>query len=379
MKKYLVGVISLFLAANSGMAEAGGSGTRGGDGVRIDGQLYLSDLVEAGIEKTPYIPNVKIRPAFAATVAYSFPNQSKEFQDLLAQKLSHLETVSPAFAAAMNRALEVMTFNFNSETCPNIKDEGRMLVTDEPYVQLALRDQLNVMICDLWGELIPSNQVALILHELIYSYSHFLKDEDGISRQQSVPTRVLNAALFNALIFNRPNRLEVLRGTAQEKSSLALTFQYPDLDSSLRGKPFDASFYSYGIMRFSNGFGKGYKKKKEGGFALGVGTYKVEQKGEYESHSTIATWTANESSASVKSKHEKVCDRGYDGYTSIGLRFEVPYVQIMQGGLRLTMETSDPIFVVHYDFKFFGMDERYNECMNFLGSARSYAQSFPAH
>jgi hypothetical protein len=174
---------------------AGERGGNGGDGIEIDGKLYVLDLVEAGVEIGNLNPHhsddLEGLEKLRVRLANRIPRSASE---ALALKLQRLQSASPVFAEVLLQAIELYNWRLVNSALVNIKDENTLL-DYENLVQLAIRRNANILIDRTqWERLDAYNQSALILHEVIYA---LVKPIEG--KQDSVAAREIVGHLYSRM------------------------------------------------------------------------------------------------------------------------------------------------------------------------------------
>ena len=195
--KWLSFVICL-LSLNAVRAAPGGDVIgNGGDGVVVDGQLYLLDLVEFGNHKRPYIDaNAKAEENDLATL--SKVAHLPIDRALLAKKISEIRTISPILADSLVQAVRMYTWNLVDYDLVDVGDENT--IVDLPRTQIAIRTRKMILINQTAIERLDAiNRVALILHEVIYAMilPTRILDRREWFYQKSFVAREINAYLFS--------------------------------------------------------------------------------------------------------------------------------------------------------------------------------------
>ena len=194
--KWLSFLICL-LTLNAAHAAPGGDVIgNGGDGVVIEGQLYLLDLVEFGNFKLPYFdPNSRAESSDLA-VLKSISHLPVD-HSLLARKIGEIRALSPLLADSLLQAIRMYTWRLVSYELVDVGDENT--VVNLPRTQIAIRSRKAIMIFE--NELLrlnDANRVALILHEMIYAMITPVKTRAAsrLEYQQSSVAREINSYLF---------------------------------------------------------------------------------------------------------------------------------------------------------------------------------------
>lgn len=160
--------VSLCLISNPSWA---GSESHGGDGVVVGKKVYLLDLYEAGVENTPVI-----NPQFPGTQTM-IQRLEQVFSDfevpaqLLASKISEVESLDFQFGRSMLLAMEELNWNLVSGELVEVPDENSPIdLKKGKHIQLAIRTGKDVLINrDGWRRLTPPHRAALILHETLFA------------------------------------------------------------------------------------------------------------------------------------------------------------------------------------------------------------------
>lgn len=150
------------------ISPAGASGVSisgGGHGVQIGKRVYLLDLVEKGIERTPDVVNLSpwwLAPERYWELTFQVPDLDT---DLLQKKVSDVAVVDPVFAAAIQRTLMALSWSVVHVPLKPVDADSTLRV---PISQVALRTYDHVQIDGrLWAKMDRVNRVALFLHEAI--------------------------------------------------------------------------------------------------------------------------------------------------------------------------------------------------------------------
>lgn len=148
-------------------AFAGDKGN-GGDGIEIDGKLYVLDLVEAGVETKPYFNALISGPLTEYRLKELFSDESYP-RTLISHKLAEIREIAPVFADMILQTMEAYQWKLVNGALVNIKDEDTVLQY-ENLKQLAVRKNGSIFINkSLWAQLDPENKTALIFHEVLYA------------------------------------------------------------------------------------------------------------------------------------------------------------------------------------------------------------------
>jgi hypothetical protein len=171
---YLIGTLSIAIAlTQAAPAFAGHSVGSGGNGIEINGKLYLLDLVEAGKEEDVYFDStVAIEASYASTAQLLFSKFPKA-RDLVARKLSEIARQDRWTATVLRKAFEMYAWRWVAMDLVTINDyDGSDLeFTSNNLYQLAVRDGQVIRIDQkLWVRLTPEHQAALLFHEVVYAF-----------------------------------------------------------------------------------------------------------------------------------------------------------------------------------------------------------------
>ena len=175
--KIALSLIGVLFASAFHFSALAGTETHGGNGVVMSSGTYVLDLVEAGVELSPYFDrSLTPDPRYLEQVAQIFPKTKtspveKSERDLIAIKLMELSKVSPMFVELILRGSRQFMWHFLNADLMNFHDEGDSMV-DLPklvIIQLAGRKGRDISINrDLWKTLSPEHRAALFFHEAIY-------------------------------------------------------------------------------------------------------------------------------------------------------------------------------------------------------------------
>ena len=186
-------------------AEGPGSGN-GGKGVVINGNPYLLDLVEAGLEQKAHIDlTLKVDPAVHERVAKAFASEPSFPVDLIALKLTEVMNAEFEQGLLMLKTMEIFQWRLVNLPPAPVNDQRNGVQVELPaYVQLAKRLETAIIIDrTMWNLLDPANQTALIFHEIIYAYAKLFKTHDGYMVQDTGAVQEFNAFLFGPSLRER--------------------------------------------------------------------------------------------------------------------------------------------------------------------------------
>ncbi len=169
---------------------AGSNAENGGDGVLRDHKVYSLDLVEYGLELSPYLePGSQTANSWIITkVDEKLQDVSLEVRQQLARKLTRIAYAYPFLWSPISGVLEnyewlflnvPMQYTHDSNTAINLGTTIRIANHDGAYIRVD-RNAFALMPA--------SNQTALLLHEMVYaSFADVWSDR----------SRMINAFLFN--------------------------------------------------------------------------------------------------------------------------------------------------------------------------------------
>ena len=220
--KSIVSFLFVLFAVNA-HAEKGGVDVRGGGGgVRIDGRVYLLDLLEAGAESNPHVATGLASPALVSNLSRG---HSPEFPwARVADKVKEIEKLDPVLADALVKTFGLFNWALVKAPLESTEDFGTTLF-DLPILQLASRQALTVRIQrQHWEKMDQGNRVALLVHEALGALA-----SEEISAFQ---IRRTVAALFQREFFSSPRSTVVanLKGFphAQFEKGLLTYTEAPD-------------------------------------------------------------------------------------------------------------------------------------------------------
>lgn len=168
----------------------------GGEGVRVNGVVYLRDLYEVGAHLDPYVEDA-ISPDILERWNRSpqravFRNQ----EIVLLKKLTELDGILPGLAEILIVGLESYRFIFVDKELPLMPDESST-VPQGGRVSIALRQYSDIVIQrQEWNSLSVVSQTALLIHEIFYALSNVTCPKVGQCFQYSQVIRPLVGDLF---------------------------------------------------------------------------------------------------------------------------------------------------------------------------------------
>lgn len=198
-------IFSIFILFFSTPTFAGGFTGNGGDGIEIGGQLYVRDLVNIDLHKTPYIGNIT-DPELP-----SLPSQSSmnfEYpKELLARKLTDLNKACPSigdYLLAVIKYHNWVTVDFPLTPITD-DDDAIKLPKDAKNFQIASRLGNIIRIQkNAWDRLDDANKVALIIHEAVFSLSKLTKSSGPLFIQDARTAREITGQFFSANFLAKP-------------------------------------------------------------------------------------------------------------------------------------------------------------------------------
>lgn len=229
--KSLALFICLCFQASNVFSEGGSGVGNGGDALLIRNKPILLDLVEAGVEKNPYVNHQwdnsidmfhmygKVK---SAVNLYQYSNRQDDIPEMiiLAAKFLEIETSNPLLARVLLESIQLYDFRLVNSELVNINDEQSSIdYNPNKLVQLACRRGYTIMINQkLWKKLDSINKAALILHEVIYALGSKVLI-NGEPAQYSPHARAIVGYLFS----NKPIYLieKLLVGNELAKLSLS--------------------------------------------------------------------------------------------------------------------------------------------------------------
>ena len=189
--KLQIFILTFLFALN---AFAGGE-SGGGVGLNIKGKIQVLDLLEAGVEDHPFFdPSVKADENCKKRVLKAISSFSYS-ADLLCRKLTEIHKLEPDLVFAILNSFERYNWQPITMNLVYTKDVQSTVKYDpKSVVQLAVRNSRRIQVVkEHWAKLTAAHQVALMLHEALYSVS-VLKYPDATYR--SSRTREFTGYLF---------------------------------------------------------------------------------------------------------------------------------------------------------------------------------------
>jgi hypothetical protein len=190
--------VLLFAFFTSNFAKANGLEEifvgNGGDGVKEGQRLFLRDLFQVGVHRSPWFGEEIDPDLLKAVSTIHFP---VEFDSrLLARKLTDLNFVDPALGSIFVQAIKMHNWLVVDQPLSNVPAYGDPVVVDS-YVQLASRLGPNIRLNKQgWEKLDPENQIALLLHEVVFTFAKPQNFGRGEWHQNALQVREITGALF---------------------------------------------------------------------------------------------------------------------------------------------------------------------------------------
>ena len=189
----------------------------GGDGVIMGDKVYLLDLVEAGIEESPYFdPTTAADSALEARLLRHLPFLDAESAALIARKLKEIEALDRAAVWVFMKTLELYNWIYIKGELLDVPDEETTLkIPRENLVQLAVRSGKRIQVNrDNWAKLSPAHRAALIFHEVVYAF--ITPEPAGKGQRQSSP----KTREFVSLLFSERMKMVGARGFRSEFAAI---------------------------------------------------------------------------------------------------------------------------------------------------------------
>ncbi len=226
MKVYVLILIAALAPSLSHAKSGGDIAGNGGDGVIINNKPYLYDLVEAGVQTEPDFDNqLEILPNIRMNLEKAFPKPHGLNLDLLARKLTEIYSVDKMFGASLLYAMKQYSWRWIDRNLYDVPDDGDtvVVVDKKNMVQLAVRYSRSVTIDrKLWQELDEANQVALVLHEMIYAMIKPEQISDNAWEQNANLARQITGYLFTGDLRKGKDSLNsVIRNLLPTEEALA--------------------------------------------------------------------------------------------------------------------------------------------------------------
>lgn len=230
MKKFIQSITTMFaLCALLIVPKAyAGTETHGGDGVYLNGNLYLLDLVEEGVQSSPYVEDLEPLEGLEEKLEKQFKRLDDVPTRMVAQKITEL--FKHSHSLGLRFVYGIMSHRWISvdHVLVDVPDEDSVLdFQNLELEQLAIRRASAIRISSQsWSKLDDFNKAALIVHEIAY----FLADNSPAARD------------FTGVVFAEP---------ISDVSSLVL-FQLSE--KNLKVMPTDyVAYYNLETLEFHGG------------------------------------------------------------------------------------------------------------------------------
>jgi hypothetical protein len=173
----LFSMLALVLLTMASSVRAANEGGHGGMGIYLNGQLYLVDLVEVGVEGHPMF-DTTIQPRkdyvdrLTAVLQGVFPGSSQEIT-LIAGKLTEISKYwSNQLSEALVQGIEGYSwYPVNRQLINPGDDHTSLKHKPNEIVPLAIRKNNSIMLSKQDIALLPvAHRAALILHEVVFSF-----------------------------------------------------------------------------------------------------------------------------------------------------------------------------------------------------------------
>ncbi len=209
----IAGLTAVLISTSS--SYAGREAGNGGNGIKIGSKIYLLDLVEAGVEQSPYFDaSSKADPSDVQVIKESLSFIDDATADLFARKINELRTLDPLSAWVVMLGVNSYEWSLVGPALIPVGDEETNLDLDSSQVvQLAIRAGRRILIHhDNWNQITEDQRAALILHEIMYALlkPHDLIQTDPVSgqtikysKQSSPEAREIVGYLFSPASANR--------------------------------------------------------------------------------------------------------------------------------------------------------------------------------
>ena len=162
-----------------------------GEGILLNGQIYLRDFYEAGIHLNPWISNDVSEQIKFQWISAKLENIFPEDALLIKSKLTDLDREIPGLGLLSTLILEDLNIRFSDKK--SLFDEKR----DGSFFVVALRIKDSLYIHKrAWAQMDAANRVGLLVHEVIYSLGNRNCTHGITCKQFSEEIRPLVAELF---------------------------------------------------------------------------------------------------------------------------------------------------------------------------------------
>ncbi len=184
-------LFSLIFLFSASVFASGVSVKGGGSGVDLGSHVALLDLVESGVDRTPFFGEHACQTATFETLREVLPSNA---QIRFCQKLYDVAALDPALATAFTKTVAALTWVFTDQPLKVIDPDP---IIDVKTVQLAVRNGNRVIIQrELFQRMSPEHQAALIIHEVAAALV-------SVEIQSPLPVRTLVGNLFREAYIHR--------------------------------------------------------------------------------------------------------------------------------------------------------------------------------
>lgn len=297
----------------------------GGYAVELNGETYLMDFVENGIENDPFIRSYTITdPEILRNVDMIFHNESADFKELLAKKLTEINEYSSDLAFSYIGG--ILSYNwifvdFDLKPTPDIDSIAQL--PSAKYIPLANRRQQTILVNNpTWKKLDAANKVGLILHELNYSLV-VPAFEKILATNVDMRKASLKARELTSYLFQRVSQFKKIRG-------------FNTISNSFIDYSFSPTNYDLTKLIWNN----------DGSITLPVGTSVIRLQTQIlkldgSSRPQIINWgTSDIQKFERKIDVNSVCQMSQSAYRS-GKNVSVNVYHSVQGNLRLKFNVSE--------------------------------------
>ncbi|AGH95776.1 hypothetical protein [Pseudobdellovibrio exovorus] len=237
MLKMLLITTFFFFTAELTQAVPNGTDTGGGGYgayVQPESRMYLYDLYEAQIHRSPYIHRpLQPRTDFTNAVTTALGHLSYIPHDLVAIKLEEIAQANELLAYVITRAITFHSWNDDSEPVLLLHDLRYHKITIPENVRLlASRYHKDITLSKTYTALLnPENLAALVLHEALYALTG-----DAVTTRHAV-----------AYLFSKSAHQEKYKKLMQKVSLLRRSYAACDIYSKTPIKVVDAVNFVYKV------------------------------------------------------------------------------------------------------------------------------------
>jgi hypothetical protein len=189
MKHSILSTVMFLLLSQTGFC--GGNVENGGDGAFVNGKLYSLDLVEYGLEQSPWTSDSTSPSKETVQKAEQFFSEiSPEVLSIILHKLGRIEEVNLSLSKPVTEILTKYSLIFVDAPLKPIGDADSPISPAVIYQIATHDDQVIRVNRSGYGQLATSaNKAAVLVHELLYASF----DSD----MTSIRSRSINSFLFN--------------------------------------------------------------------------------------------------------------------------------------------------------------------------------------